>query len=301
MMSKYHQPVLLRESVEELVQNKNGVYVDVTFGGGGHSREILKMLSAEGRLIAFDQDADAKQNLIEDQRFEFVESNFKYMKNFLKSLNRMPVDGVLADLGVSSHQFDEAERGFSFRYSAPLDMRMNTALNETAADVLEHRSEQELNFIFRAYGEFKFSKALVREVLKERELNGVKTTDQLVDLVKRVVAERNLKGELPKVFQALRLEVNKELEVLKDFLRQSLQVLKSKGRLVVISYHSLEDRLVKNFMRSGNLEGRQEKDFYGNLLRPIKPIYSKAIVPTGQEISVNPRARSAKMRVAELV
>ncbi len=301
MMSKYHQPVLLRESVEELVQNENGVYVDVTFGGGGHSREILKTLSAEGRLIAFDQDADAKQNLIEDQRFEFVESNFKYMKNFLKSLNRMPVDGVLADLGVSSHQFDEAERGFSFRYSAPLDMRMNTALNETAADVLEHRSEQELNFIFRAYGEFKFSKALVREVLKERELNGVKTTDQLVDLVKRVVAERNLKGELPKVFQALRLEVNKELEVLKDFLRQSLQVLKSKGRLVVISYHSLEDRLVKNFMRSGNLEGRQEKDFYGNLLRPIKPIYSKAIVPTGQEISVNPRARSAKMRVAELV
>ena len=301
MMSKYHQPVLLRESVEELVQNENGVYVDVTFGGGGHSREILKTLSAEGRLIAFDQDADAKQNLIEDQRFEFVESNFKYMKNFLKSLNRMPVEGVLADLGVSSHQFDEAERGFSFRYSAPLDMRMNTALNETAADVLEHRSEQELNFIFRAYGEFKFSKALVREVLKERELNGVKTTDQLVDLVKRVVAERNLKGELPKVFQALRLEVNKELEVLKDFLRQSLQVLKSKGRLVVISYHSLEDRLVKNFMRSGNLEGRQEKDFYGNLLRPIKPIYSKAIVPTGQEISVNPRARSAKMRVAELV
>ena len=301
MMSKYHQPVLLRESVEELVQNKNGVYVDVTFGGGGHSREILKMLSAEGRLIAFDQDADAKQNLIEDQRFEFVESNFKYMKNFLKSLNRMPVDGVLADLGVSSHQFDEAERGFSFRYSAPLDMRMNTALNETAADVLGNRSEQELNFIFRTYGEFKFSKALVREVLKERELGGVKTTDQLVDLVKRVVAERNLKGELPKVFQALRLEVNKELEVLKDFLRQSLQVLKSKGRLVVISYHSLEDRLVKNFMRSGNLEGRQEKDFYGNLLRPIKPIYSKAIVPTGQEISVNPRARSAKMRVAELV
>lgn len=301
MMSKYHQPVLLRESVEELVQNKNGVYVDVTFGGGGHSREILNMLSTEGRLIAFDQDADAKQNLIEDQRFEFVESNFKYMKNFLKSLNRMPVDGVLADLGVSSHQFDEPSRGFSFRYSAPLDMRMNTALSETAADVLASRTEQELGFIFKTYGEFKFSKALVREILNEREIGGVKTTYQFVEIVKRVVAERNLKSELPKVFQALRLEVNKELEVLKDFLKQSLQVLKSRGRLVVISYHSLEDRLVKNFMRSGNLEGRQDKDFYGNLLRPIKPIYSKAIVPSSEEISVNPRARSAKMRVAELV
>lgn len=299
MMSEYHVPVLLKQSVDGLVVDKNGCYVDVTFGGGGHSRLILSQLSQGGKLISFDQDEEAKQNLINDERFEFVDSNFRFLKNFLKVMNVMPVDGILADLGVSSHQFDVPQRGFSIRFEGPLDMRMSHGLDVTAADVVNTYDEKSLRDIFYQFGEVKIAKKLAQEIVLARGSTSLKTTQNLIDLVKGVAGQKMAASELPKIFQALRIEVNQELHALKDLLKQSLDVLKTGGRLVVISYHSLEDRLVKNFMRSGNFEGKVEKDFFGNLVRPIQPVFTKAIVPNAEEIAVNPRSRSAKLRIAE--
>jgi 16S rRNA (cytosine1402-N4)-methyltransferase len=299
MMSEYHVPVLLKQSVDGLVVDKSGCYVDVTFGGGGHSRLILSQLSQEGKLISFDQDEEAKQNLINDERFEFVDSNFRFLKNFLKVMNVIPVDGILADLGVSSHQFDVPQRGFSIRFEGPLDMRMSQGLNITAADVVNTYDEKGLRDVFYQFGEVKIAKKLAQEIVLARGSAPLKTTQNLIDLVKGVAGQKMAASELPKIFQALRIEVNQELHALKDLLKQSLDVLKTGGRLVVISYHSLEDRLVKNFMRSGNFEGKVEKDFYGNLVRPIQPVFTKAIVPNAEEIAENPRSRSAKLRIAE--
>lgn len=298
-MSEYHVPVLLKQSVDGLVVDKNGCYVDVTFGGGGHSRLILSQLSQGGKLISFDQDEEAKQNLINDERFEFMDSNFRFLKNFLKVMNVMPVDGILADLGVSSHQFDVPQRGFSIRFEGPLDMRMSHGLDVTAADVVNTYDEKSLRDIFYQFGEVKIAKKLAQEIVLARGSTSLKTTQNLIDLVKGVAGQKMAASELPKIFQALRIEVNQELHALKDLLKQSLDVLKTGGRLVVISYHSLEDRLVKNFMRSGNFEGKVEKDFFGNLVRPIQPVFTKAIVPNAEEIAVNPRSRSAKLRIAE--
>ena len=299
MMSEYHVPVLLKQSVDGLVVDKNGCYVDVTFGGGGHSRLILSQLSQGGKLISFDQDEEAKQNLINDERFEFMDSNFRFLKNFLKVMNVMPVDGILADLGVSSHQFDVPQRGFSIRFEGPLDMRMSHGLDVTAADVVNTYDEKSLRDVFYQFGEVKIAKKLAQEIVLARGSTSLKTTQNLIDLVKGVAGQKMAASELPKIFQALRIEVNQELHALKDLLKQSLDVLKTGGRLVVISYHSLEDRLVKNFMRSGNFEGKVEKDFFGNLVRPIQPVFTKAIVPNAEEIEVNPRSRSAKLRIAE--
>lgn len=298
-MSEYHVPVLLKQSVDGLVVDKNGCYVDVTFGGGGHSRLILSQLSQGGKLISFDQDEEAKQNLINDERFEFMDSNFRFLKNFLKVMNVMPVDGILADLGVSSHQFDVPQRGFSIRFEGPLDMRMSHGLDVTAADVVNTYDEKSLRDIFYQFGEVKIAKKLAQEIVLARGSTSLKTTQNLIDLVKGVAGQKMAASELPKIFQALRIEVNQELHALKDLLKQSLDVLKTGGRLVVISYHSLEDRQVKNFMRSGNFEGKVEKDFFGNLVRPIQPVFTKAIVPNAEEIAVNPRSRSAKLRIAE--
>ena len=298
-MSEYHVPVLLKQSVDGLVVDKSGCYVDVTFGGGGHSRLILSQLSQEGKLISFDQDEEAKQNLINDERFEFVDSNFRFLKNFLKVMNVIPVDGILADLGVSSHQFDVPQRCFSIRFEGPLDMRMSQGLNITAADVVNTYDEKGLRDVFYQFGEVKIAKKLAQEIVLARGSAPLKTTQNLIDLVKGVAGQKMAASELPKIFQALRIEVNQELHALKDLLKQSLDVLKTGGRLVVISYHSLEDRLVKNFMRSGNFEGKVEKDFYGNLVRPIQPVFTKAIVPNAEEIAENPRSRSAKLRIAE--
>lgn len=298
-MSEYHVPVLLKQSVDGLVVDKNGCYVDVTFGGGGHSRLILSQLSQGGKLISFDQDEEAKQNLINDERFEFVDSNFRFLKNFLKVMNVMPVDGILADLGVSSHQFDVPQRGFSIRFEGPLDMRMSHGLDVTAADVVNTYDEKSLRDVFYQFGEVKIAKKLAQEIVLARGSTSLKTTQNLIDLVKGVAGQKMAASELPKIFQALRIEVNQELHALKDLLKQSLDVLKTGGRLVVISYHSLEDRQVKNFMRSGNFEGKVEKDFFGNLVRPIQPVFTKAIVPNAEEIAENPRSRSAKLRIAE--
>lgn len=292
MMSEYHVPVLLKQSVDGLVVDKSGCYVDVTFGGGGHSRLILSQLSQEGKLISFDQDEEAKQNLINDERFEFVDSNFRFLKNFLKVMNVIPVDGILADLGVSSHQFDVPQRGFSIRFEGPLDMRMSQGLNITAADVVNTYDEKGLRDVFYQFGEVKIAKKLAQEIVLARGSAPLKTTQNLIDLVKGVAGQKMAASELPKIFQALRIEVNQELHALKDLLKQSLDVLKTGGRLVVISYHSLEDRLVKNFMRSGNFEGKVEKDFYGNLVRPIQPVFTKAIVPNAEEIAENPDRKS---------
>ena len=299
MMSEYHVPVLLQKSIDGLVVDKDGCYVDVTFGGGGHSRLILEGLSLKGRLISFDQDEEAKQNLINDERFDFVDSNFRFLKNFLKVMNVKPVDGILADLGVSSHQFDVPERGFSIRFEGPLDMRMSQGLDVTAAHVVNTYSEKALSDVLFQYGEVKSSRRLAQEIISNRNSVSIKTTQDLIDVVKVSFGQKLAASELPKIFQALRIEVNQELQALKDLLKQSLEVLKTGGRLVVISYHSLEDRLVKNFMRSGNFDGKAEKDFYGNLIRPIQPIYTKAIVPSAEEVLRNPRSRSAKLRIAE--
>ncbi len=295
----YHKPVLLHKSVELLNVNPGGVYVDVTFGGGGHSRAILEKLGKEGRLIAFDQDPDALKNKIDDDRFVLVSQNFRYLKNFLKLYNAVPVDGILADLGVSSHQFDVPARGFSTRFDAKLDMRMNPSAGKSAADVLNEYSADRLQNIFSLYGELRSSYCLSRAIVKAREEKPIETTGELMNIIKECLPEKKINKLSAMVFQALRIEVNEELEALKDMLRQAAEVLKPGGRLVVISYHSLEDRLVKNFFRAGNFEGKIEKDFYGNVISPFKPLSGKAIVPDKEEIEENSRARSAKLRVAE--
>jgi 16S rRNA (cytosine1402-N4)-methyltransferase len=298
-MSKYHTPVLLCESVDGLISDKSGVYVDVTFGGGGHSREVLKRLNESGVLVGFDQDKDAKLNIPNDERFEFVDQNFRYAKNFLRMMNRYPVDGVLADLGVSSHQFDVPERGFSLRVDAVLDMRMNDSDPLAAKQVVNEYSVKDLTTVLKEFGEVKHAYRIANEIHAQRQVSKIETTFHMLEIIKRVVSDKAFKKEAVLVFQALRIEVNQEIEVLRQLLSQAKDLIKPGGRLVVISYHSLEDRLVKNFMRSGNFDGIQEKDFYGNIKRPFNPINRKVLVPSEDEQKENTRSRSAKLRIAE--
>jgi len=295
----YHNPVLLNESVDGLNISEGGVFVDVTFGGGGHSKEILKRLDGEGKLFGFDQDKDVEANVMEDNRFELVKQNFRYLKNYLKFYRAIPVDGVLADLGVSSHQFNEGERGFSIRFEGPLDMRMNQGIELTAAKIVNEYDEQDLIRIFKEYGEVKNARNLVAEIVGRRESGNITTTQELIEVIEGCVPERIKNKYLAQVFQALRIEVNDELNALKEMLEQSYEVLKPGGRLSVITYHSLEDRLVKNFIKKGKFEGELEKDFFGNPQLKFKPVNRKPILPTAEEIKNNNRARSAKLRVAE--
>ena len=293
----YHLPVLLKESVEGLALQPNGVYVDVTFGGGGHSKHILEMLEG-GKLFGFDQDADAEANILNDERFTLIKQNFRYISNFLKMHNARHVDGLLADLGVSSHQFDVMERGFSFRGDADLDMRMNQSADLDAKKLLNTYEEAELTRVFKEYGELRNARRIAQEIVSERM---VKPLDRINDLLR--VADKAKIGKIGKnymaqVFQAIRIEVNDEMGALKEMLLATQKVIKSGGRLSVITYHSLEDRLVKNYLRTGNFAGKQEKDFYGNLIRPFEPVNRKVIVPSQEEIKTNQRARSAKLRVA---
>ncbi|KOH42500.1 16S rRNA methyltransferase [Sunxiuqinia dokdonensis] len=290
----------MNESIEGLNIQKDGDYVDVTFGGGGHSCELLKSIDT-GRLFGFDQDEDAAANAFDDPRFIFVRHNFKYIRNFLRYHGVEKVDGILADLGVSSHDFDVAERGFSFRFSGALDMRMNRDSKTTAADVVNDYPEEQLIKIFREYGEVDNAYRLTKQIVAARQLQPIKTIDQFKSVISDCVSKKNEAKYLAKVFQALRIETNGELEVLKDFLVQSAELLKPGGRLVVITYHSLEDRLVKNFIKAGNFEGKQDKDFYGNVSSVLKAVNRKVIIPNDEEIARNPRARSAKLRIAEKV
>lgn len=294
----YHIPVLLHESIKGLNIKPDGIYVDVTFGGGGHSRQILKKLKT-GRLIAFDQDKDARKNSIEDERFTFVHGNFQFISNYLRYLKIKKVDGILADLGVSSHHFDTPERGFSFRFDAELDMRMNQNANVKASDILNNYKADELQRIFTVYGEIKNPVFLTNKIISYRSENEFKENKDIFKIIPEKFLKSNKNQYLAKIFQALRIEVNKELDCLKEFLIQTTDLLNNKGRLVIISYHSLEDRLVKNFMKTGNLEGKIEKDFYGNFEKPFKVLTKRIITPTDNEIKNNNRARSAKLRIAE--
>lgn len=295
----YHIPVLLHESVDGLSIKGNGTYVDVTFGGGGHSKEILRHLNSDGHLFSFDQDADAEKNIIPDSRFTFVRSNFRYLKNFLKYYQVEKVDGILADLGVSSHHFDEEERGFSFHANSALDMRMNTRAGKTAADIINTYDEEQLADVFYLYGELKNSRKLASALVKARVTRSIQTIPEFLEVIKPFFAKEREKKELAKVFQALRIEVNDEMEALKEMLQASIDVLTPEGRLVVITYHSLEDRLVKNIIKTGNFQGKAEKDFYGNLITPFSTINNKVITASDEEIANNPRSRSAKLRIAE--
>lgn len=297
----YHIPALLDATIQGLDIKPDGTYVDVTFGGGGHSRAIMARLGESGRLLSFDQDADAIANAIDDPRFTFVYGNFRFLRNFLRFYDAPQVDGILADLGVSFHHFDDPERGFSFRFDGPLDMRMNRRADHTAAWILANCSEEELARIFTLYGELRQGRRLARAIVKERDTAPVDTVERLSAIAAPFIDKRREKKELAQVFQALRIEVNGEMEALQAFLRQSIEVLKPGGRLAVITYHSLEDRLVKNFMRTGNLDGRLEQDFYGRNMSPLKLLTSKPVVPDEAEIERNPRSRSAKLRIAEKI
>ena len=294
----YHIPALLQESIDGLALKPDGHYVDATFGGGGHSRAILEHLGPNGRLLGMDQDMDAWENRLPDERFTFVHGNFAYLKNFVRYYGMDGVDGILADLGVSFHHFDDVERGFTFRADAPLDMRMNRNASFTARYLLNTYSAERLADVLYLYGELRQSRRLAAAIVAARPLA---TTGELVDAVRPLLKPSQEKKELSMVFQALRIEVNGELDVLRKLLTQSLEVLKPGGRLAIITYHSLEDRLVKNFMRSGNVEGRQEKDFYGRVTTPWRVVTGKVIVPSEEEVARNPRSRSAKLRVAELI
>lgn len=293
----YHIPALLNESIDGLAIKPDGIYVDVTFGGGGHSRAILERLGAAGRLVGMDQDLDASMNALQDSRFTFAHGNFAYLKNFLRYYGITGVDGILADLGVSFHHFDDVERGFTFRADAPLDMRMNRSASFSAKDLIDTYSEERLADVLYLYGELRQSRRLAAAIVKARP----STTGELVDTVRPLLKASQEKKELSMVFQALRIEVNGELNALSRLLAQSLEVLNPGGRLAVITYHSLEDRLVKNFMRTGNVEGRQEKDFFGRVNTPWRVITGKVIVPSAAEVELNPRSRSAKLRVAERI
>jgi len=297
-MSNYHTPVMLQECIDGLNIRPEGTYVDVTFGGGGHSREIIKHLGKDGRLLAFDQDADAQQNVIEDGRFEFIDQNFRYLKNFCRLHHAIPADGILADLGVSSYQFDQAERGFSIRFDAELDMRMNQSGTLTAKEVVSTYSEADLHRIFGIYGEIQNAKSLARTIVTARLNTPINTVADLKNVIAGLIPRGKENKYLAQVFQALRIEVNQELEALRDFLIQSAEVLVSGGRLVVMSYHSLEDRLVKNFIAKGKFSGEVEKDFYGNDQKPFGQISRGAITASEDEIKNNNRARSAKLRIA---
>lgn len=297
-MSEYHNPVMLAECMEGLAIKPDGVYVDVTFGGGGHSSEILKLLSAKGRLLAFDQDADAKANIPNDDRLTFIDQNFRFLKNNCRLHAAIPVDGVLADLGVSSHQFDRPERGFSTRFDADLDMRMDQSSSLTAKEVVNFYSEEDLHRIFGIYGEIQNAKSLAKTIVTARLNQPIETISGLKEAINKLIPKGKENKYLAQVFQALRIEVNQELEALQDFLLQAADVLAVGGRLVVMSYHSLEDRLVKNFIAKGKFRGEVEKDFFGNVLKPLEAVTRKAITATEEEIKQNSRARSAKLRVA---
>lgn len=294
----YHLPVLLHESVDALLEAKGEVWVDVTFGGGGHTREILQRME-KGRLLAFDQDADALANLPDDERLIFINENFRYLKRFLRFYDAIPADGILADLGVSSWQIDEPAKGFSTRFDAPADMRMDRRNALTAARILADYDEPALTRIFREYGELPQARQIAARIVKHRNEEPIETTGKLRELLLPLSPRGAENKFLAQVFQALRIEVNQELEALKDLLRQSAEVLRPGGRLVVISYHSLEDRLVKNFMKTGTFDGEPVRDFYGNLVAPFRPLTRKPLEASPDEIARNPRARSAKLRVAE--
>lgn len=294
----YHTPALLNECIDGLDIKPDGTYVDVTFGGGGHSRAIVQNLSANGHLYGFDQDMDAYANRIDDPRFTFVHSNFAFLSNFMRYHGVEGVDGILADLGVSFHHFDDKERGFSFRFDGNLDMRMNQDSKRDAKAILQEYSEEQLANIFYLYGELKQSRRMADAIVKARNKTPLTTVQQLLDVVRPFIKPQHEKKELAQVFQALRIEVNDEISVLKALLTQSLKVLKPGGRLVIITYHSLEDRLVKNFFRSGNVEGKMEKDFFGRVDTPFKLVNNKVIVPSDEEVERNPRSRSAKLRIA---
>ena len=297
----YHIPALLTESIDALNINACGSYVDATFGGGGHSRAILQRLGPAGHLYGFDRDIDALQNAPDNSRFTFVHSDYRFIPNFLHYYGCDKVDGILADLGVSFHHFDSGERGFSFREDAPLDMRMNQKGERTAARIIAEASPEKLESIFRAYTDLKRPRILVKAIVKARSVSPILTTAQLTDALTPALNPRNLKKDLAQAFQALRIETNDELHSLQRLLLNSLSVLKPGGRFAIITYHSIEDRMVKNFFRSGNLEGKVEQDFYGRVLTPWKLITRNPVVPSEQEIELNPRSRSAKLRVAELI
>lgn len=300
IIENYHVPVLLQESIDGLAIQPDGIYVDVTFGGGGHSREILKHLSAKGHLYSFDQDADAEQNIVNDDRFTFVRSNFRYIGQWMRYFNVVHIDGLLADLGVSSHHFDDAERGFSFRFNAPLDMRMNKRAGQTAAEVLNGYSEEQLADIFHLFGELKQARRIAAAIVQARREQAILTTSDLLKVVEPFFRQEREKKDMARLFQALRIEVNHEMEALTDMLNGARNVLGEGGRLVVITYHSLEDRLVKNMMKAGNAEGRMKQDFFGRVEAPFKTI-GKVIVPSADEQQRNPRSRSAKLRIAEKI
>lgn len=300
MNQTYHNPVLLKQSVDGLNITPNGVYVDVTFGGGGHSREILSRLGDQGRLIAFDQDEDAKANIPSDNRFLLIPENFRFIKRFLRLNGILKVDGILADLGVSSHQFDEESRGFSTRFDGPIDMRMSQKNNLSAASVVNQYDENKLVYIFKNYGELRSAHGITNAIIHFRKQQPIQTTNQLKEAIQRFLPPKHANKILAQVFQAIRIEVNQELEVLKEFLLQTNDLLKPNGRLSVISYHSLEDRLVKRYLKNGLFEGEPERDIYGNFFVPFK-VVEKLIVPDDKEIKLNNRARSAKLRIAEKV
>ena len=295
----YHVPVLLRESVDGLDIQPDGIYVDVTFGGGGHSKEILSRLSEKGHLYSFDQDADAEKNIVNDGRFTFVRSNFRYIKNWMRYYGVEHIDGLLADLGVSSHHFDDESRGFSFRYDAPLDMRMNKRAGQTAADILNDYDEEQIADILYIYGELKNARKIASTIVKSRQSKRIDTTGDLLNLVTSLFAKEREKKEIAKLFQALRIEVNHEMDALKEMLNGAKDLLCEGGRLSVITYHSLEDRIVKNFIKAGNAEGKVTQDFFGRIEAPFKAVNNKIIVPDESEQESNPRSRSAKLRIAE--
>lgn len=295
----YHVSVLLKESVDGLNIHPGGVYVDVTFGGGGHSKEILSRLTSDAHLYSFDQDAAAEQNIVNDKRFTFVRSNFRYLRNWMRYYGVEQIDGLLADLGVSSHHFDAEDRGFSFRFDSPLDMRMNKREGRTAADIVNTYSEEQLADLFYLYGELKNSRRLASALVKARQQKTLATTGELLDIVKPLFGREREKKELAKVFQALRIEVNQEMDALREMLHAATRLLAPGGRLAVLTYHSLEDRMVKNIIKCGNVEGRVIQDFYGNTETPLRSINNKVIVPDAAEQERNPRSRSAKLRIAE--
>ena len=295
----YHVPVLLRESIDGLDIKPDGVYVDVTFGGGGHSREILQRLGKKGHLYSFDQDEDAEGNIPNDDRFTFVRSNFRYLRNWMRYYGVEHIDGLLADLGVSSHHFDDETRGFSFRFDAPLDMRMNKRAGMTAADILNNYNEEQLADVFYIYGELKNARKIASVIVKARNENTIETTGDLLKITEDLLPKTREKKEAAKLFQALRIEVNHEMDALKEMLNGACDVLRDGGRLSVITYHSLEDRIVKNFMKAGNVEGKVKQDFFGRIEAPFKQVGGKVITPSEEEQQHNPRSRSAKLRIAE--
>ena len=314
---EYHVPVMLNECLDGLQIRPDGIYVDVTFGGGGHSRAILQQLGAKGHLYSFDQDPDAEKNIFSEElgvrseellldNFTFVRSNFRYLKNWMRYHNVKHIDGLLADLGVSSHHLDDAERGFAFRFDAPLDMRMNTRAGRTAADILQEADEQELTRIFTLYGELRQAKRMAQAIVKRRQQKAIATTGDLMEVVKPMISPKAEKKELAQVFQALRIEVNHEMQALEEMLKSAIELLtppdkngENAGRLVVMTYHSLEDRIVKNFIKSGKADGQVEKDFYGRVIAPLKAVNNKVIEASEEEVERNPRSRSAKLRIAE--